>query len=100
MTFTWNISNVLWTSRYIHEPTRSTFWETYKRSYITKDSKFFFWLHYLHIFLMVYRFHAGAQPILQMGISKLPKSAFDTTIKEYQEDSKTETDGESGSTSG
>ena len=35
---------------------------------------------------MVYRFHAGAQPVSQMGIWKLPKSAFDATIKEYQED--------------
>jgi hypothetical protein len=98
VTFTQNISDVLWTSRYIHEPTRSTFWETYKRSYITEDGKFFFWLHYLRIFLMVYRFHTAAQPISQMGIRKLPKSAFDAAIKEYQEDSETETDGESGGT--
>ena len=42
MTFTQNISDVLWTLRYIHEPTRLTFWETYKRSYITEDGKFFF----------------------------------------------------------
>ena len=47
---------------------------------------------------MVYRFHAAAQPISQMGIRKLPKSAFDAAIKEYQEDSETETDGESGGT--
>ena len=47
---------------------------------------------------MVYRFHTGARPISQMGIRKLPKSAFDATIKEYQEDSEMETGGESGDT--
>ncbi|KAF8954315.1 hypothetical protein BDZ97DRAFT_1913946 [Flammula alnicola] len=42
------------------------------------------------------RFHAGAQPLSQVGIRALPTRAFDAAIKEYEEDTTTESDGETG----
>ena len=44
------------------------------------------------------RFHAGAQPISTTGIPTISDSAFEAALKEYEEDSVTESDGENGET--
>ena len=47
---------------------------------------------------MVCRFHAGAQPISSAGAPTISDSAFHAALKDYEEDSETETDGENGDT--
>ena len=44
------------------------------------------------------RFHAGAQLISTAGILTISDSAFKAALREYEEDSETETDGENGET--
>ncbi|KAJ7017891.1 hypothetical protein C8F04DRAFT_1278541 [Mycena alexandri] len=42
------------------------------------------------------RFHSGAQPIAQFPTSVLSKDVLDAALKEFEEDSETETEGEHG----
>lgn len=45
---------------------------------------------------MVYRFHAGAMPISRSCAPTISDSAFLAALKEYEDDDKTETEGENG----
>jgi hypothetical protein len=40
------------------------------------------------------RFHAGAQAVSTLGLPVIPDSAFEDALREYEEDLKTDTDGE------
>lgn len=42
------------------------------------------------------RFHSGAQPITPVVTAAVLTNAFAATVKEYEENSETETDGEDG----
>jgi hypothetical protein len=42
------------------------------------------------------RFHAGAQPISTAGALIISDNAFIATLKEYEDESQTESDGENG----
>lgn len=47
-----------------------------------------------------YRFHSGAQPLSTVERPTITDDAFALAIKEYLDDSETETDGENGESSG
>lgn len=42
------------------------------------------------------RFHSGAQPISSASTSAVSTNAFAAALKEYEEESQTESDGENG----
>ncbi|KAJ7024229.1 hypothetical protein C8F04DRAFT_1303043 [Mycena alexandri] len=53
-----------------------------------------FWYSILVRMHNVARFHSGAQPITEVSTAVLPKDLLNAALKEWEEDSNTETDGE------
>ena len=50
----------------------------------------------IHSLTVVSSFHSGAQPITPATTTAVSANAFAAALKEYEEDSETETDGEGG----
>lgn len=48
------------------------------------------------LMLLSHRFHSGAQPITPVVTTAVSTSAFTAAIKEYEDNTDTETDGEDG----